>query len=77
MKKSIYSKKSEELQELLVKARLDAGLTQQQLAEKLGKHQSFVAKYENGERRLDLIEFLNIARELKINPLKIVKDLIS
>lgn len=73
MKKSIYSDKSKELQELLIKARTDAGLTQQQLAKKLGKHQSFVAKYEGGERRLDMVEFIEICTLIGVDATKIMK----
>ena len=56
-------------------ARKDAGLTQQSLAEKLGKPQSFVSKYENGERRLDLVELLDVAGAIKIDIYKFIKDL--
>ena len=41
---------------LLRQVRLDANLTQLQLAGKIGQTQSYVSKYENGEQRLDLIE---------------------
>ena len=62
--KSLRSTEHVRLTEYLVGAREKAGFTQQQLADKLGKHQSFVAKYEGGERRIDVIEFLHIARAL-------------
>jgi transcriptional regulator with XRE-family HTH domain len=52
------------LRELLVAARKKAGLTQEQLARHLGKSQSFIAKYEGGERRIDVIEFITIAAAL-------------
>lgn len=47
-------------QDMIRKARLDAGLTQAKLAQKLDKPQSYVAKYETGERRLDIIELLDV-----------------
>lgn len=47
-------------------ARESAGLTQVQIAESLGKPQSFVSKYERGERRLDFTEFIELADVLKI-----------
>lgn len=75
MKKSIYTKRYGLLRAQLAKARKEARLTQQQLAERLGKPQSFVAKYENGERRLDVIEFLTIAQELKTDPLKLLRSI--
>ena len=62
--KSLRSAEHVRLTQYLVNARDRAGLTQQQLADNLGKHQSFVAKYEGGERRIDVIEFLQIARAL-------------
>lgn len=49
---------------VLVEARGHAGLTQRDLASRLGKPRSFVAKIETGERRLDFVEFVAIAREL-------------
>ena len=56
-------------------ARKKSGFTQQQLADKLKKPQSFVAKYENGERRLDMAEFMTIAEELGVNPVQILKKI--
>lgn len=47
-------------------AREDAGLTQVNIAERLGKPQSFVSKYERGERRLDFTEFVELASVLEI-----------
>lgn len=48
--------KKSQLANLLRQIRLDANLTQLQLAEKIGQTQSYVSKYENAEQRLDLIE---------------------
>ena len=47
-------------------------MTQQDLADRLKRPQSFVAKYENGERRLDVVEFLQIAKLLEANPHEII-----
>lgn len=52
---------------MLTDARIASGLLQSDVAEKLAKNQSFVSKYERGERRLDLPEFLEIAEVLKID----------
>lgn len=60
---------------LLHAAREKAGLTQQQLADRLGKPQSFVAKYEGGERRIDVVEFLAIARALDLDPARTVREM--
>ena len=68
MPKSIHSKRQEQLCNLLVEARLDAGLTQQQVADGLGHPQSYVAKIEGGERRLDVIEYIEFCECLKVDP---------
>lgn len=50
----------------LVAARRDSGLTQQDLAERLGRSQSFVAKIELGERRVEVVELVEIAKILGV-----------
>ncbi|GFE78257.1 hypothetical protein GCM10011487_02570 [Steroidobacter agaridevorans] len=60
--------------ELLLAAREKAGLTQQQLADRLGKPQSFISKYEGGERRIDVIEFIAIADALDIDASRAIRD---
>ncbi len=51
----------------LTEARNDADLTQAEVAHKLGKPQSYVAKYEGGERRLDVIEFVDLCNVLNVD----------
>lgn len=60
---------------MLIAARKDAGLTQVDIAERLDKPQSFVSKYERGERRLDVVEFIDVARAIGIDPCSIVENL--
>ena len=76
MSKSIHSPEHIKLRELLIAARKKAGLTQQQVAERLGRPQSFVAKYEGGERRLDVLELIQIAQVLGKSPQKLVGALV-
>lgn len=47
-------------------------MTQGQLADKLGETQSFVSKFERGERRLDVVELIHICRAMGISPAKFV-----
>lgn len=61
---------------LMIETRLKAGLTQDQLARRLRKPQSFVAKYENGERRIDVIEFMTIARAIDADAISLLRALI-
>lgn len=63
--------------DLLLAARQRARLTQQQLADQLGKPQSFVAKYEGGERRLDVIEFLHLSQFLGIDAARTMRQLMT
>lgn len=60
---------------MLIEARKSKRLTQVALAERLKRPQSFVSKYERGERRLDVIEFLEVTRLLGIDPYKFLRRL--
>jgi transcriptional regulator with XRE-family HTH domain len=60
------------LAELLCTLRNEAKLRQIDLAEKLGKPQSFVSKYESGERRLDILELSDICTALTISLSEVV-----
>jgi transcriptional regulator with XRE-family HTH domain len=51
----------------LIAAREAAGMTQTQLADALGEYQSFVARFESGERRIDVIEFIRLSRVMGFN----------
>jgi transcriptional regulator with XRE-family HTH domain len=64
VRKSIYSAEQTELLRLLREKRKGAGLSQMDLAKRLGRSQSFVSKYESGELRLDLVELRLICRTL-------------
>jgi transcriptional regulator with XRE-family HTH domain len=66
---SIHSADYRRLVAKLVEARLDANLTQVQVARQLKRHQSFVSKYEKLERRLDIVEFLRISRIVGLDAL--------
>jgi len=69
--KSVHSRDQAAFCELMAGARKAAGLTHA-LADRLKKLQSFVAKYEGGERRLDVVEFVAIARAIGADPLKLM-----
>jgi transcriptional regulator with XRE-family HTH domain len=68
MQKSIHTKRQERLRALLKAARKKAGLTQDELAERMGAYKTFVSKYERGERQLDVIEFIAVAEALALDP---------
>lgn len=67
MIKDLFSDDHKALQTLLRKFRKKAGLRQKDVAERLGKPQSFVSKYESGERRLDILELRAVCRALDVS----------
>jgi len=75
--KTIYSDANKILLDWLSGKRLLLGITQQQLSEKLNRPQSFVSKYENGERRLDLIELIDICNALSSDPHELLDAIIK
>lgn len=77
MPRSTYSKKAQRLAKLLADARHEADLTQVDLAARLRRPQSYVSKYEIGERRLDVVEFLEVADAIGADPLAIIRQLCS
>ena len=62
MDKSIHSNEYKVVLQRMKKARTEAGLTQVQVADKLGHHQSYISKIESGERRVDVVELNRIAK---------------
>lgn len=66
----------ERLGEALKKERRKAGLTQVHVAQLLGRPQSFVAKVESGDRRLETLEFVAYCRLIRTDPLSLLKDFI-
>ena len=62
MKKKVYIAQRGRLVNLLREVRLEAGLTQTELAMRIGRDQTFVSKYESGQRRLDVLEVREICQ---------------
>lgn len=75
MPKSAFTRKHDHFRRLLTDARHRAGLTQAELAKRLGRPQSFVSKFERGERRLDVVEFLDVAHALSVDPLRLIAEI--
>ena len=75
MTKSVFTKRYKLFLTIIISIREDKGLSQHKLAKKLKKPQSFVSKYERGERRLDVIEFLDIVKILDADPHEIIRKI--
>ncbi len=73
MVKSVFTDQYASIRSLLVAERKAAGLTQQALANKLNRRQSYVSKFELGERRLDVVEFLEVLRAIGLEPCTFLK----
>ena len=76
IQKSVHSTPQAAFCALLTETRRNAGLTQQDLADRLERPQSFVAKYEGGERRIDVVEFIVIARAIGTDPVALLRALV-
>jgi transcriptional regulator with XRE-family HTH domain len=74
--KTLHTERHRKLRELLIAQRKAAGLTQTVLAERLGKPPSYVAKYELGDRRLDVLEYLDIAAAIGFDPSEPLRSLL-
>jgi transcriptional regulator with XRE-family HTH domain len=75
MPKAFHSAGYQNFCRLLIARRRAAGMTQEQVAQRLERPQSYVAKYERGERRIDVIEFLEIAAAIDFDPVTFILDL--
>ena len=76
MSSSIFTQRHQEFIAFIASARKAADVTQVELAARLGKPQSFVSKVERGERRLDVIEFCQVAEALGRNPAEMLSEFI-
>lgn len=73
--KSVFTKRYRLMLSLLVSLREGKGLSQRALSKKLKKAPTYVSKYERGERRLDVIEFLDIVKVLEADPQEIIRQI--
>jgi DNA-binding XRE family transcriptional regulator len=73
MPRSLRSPRHEALRKFLVERRKAVGMTQAELARRIDRYQSFIADVERGQRRVDVVEFLDFAEALKFDPSKAVK----
>ena len=73
--KTIYQQRYIDLIELMILARKNVGKTQANLAEQLGKHQSYIAKIEGCERKVDVVEFVEICKIIGASPSDLIKAL--
>lgn len=73
MSKTLHSNGHNALIKALIEARKALGLSQADLATRLRCHQSFVARIETGQRRIDVVELILLARALEVNPSRFIE----
>jgi len=74
---SIATKRHQQLIEILIDARKQKGIRQAELARRVGKTQTFVARFEAGQRRIDAIELLALCEIIGIDPVKVVRKVLK
>ncbi len=75
MSRTLHSPRHEALRAYLVERRKKAGLTQAEVAKKLGRYQSFVATVERGQRRVDVVELLAFAEAIGFDAREAIRHL--
>ena len=75
MAKAIHSARHQRLISMLIEKRRAAGMTQAEVAKALGRHQPFIANIEKGERRVDVLELIDLAAIMGFDPSEMVADL--
>lgn len=75
MSRTLGSARHKALCALLVAERDRADLSQEALADRLNQHQSFVARLESGQRRIDVVEFLELAEAIGFDPIRALKKI--
>jgi transcriptional regulator with XRE-family HTH domain len=71
MPKSVFSGEHSHVVRALVEARRKAGLTQAEVARRIGKDQTFISLIERSQRRVDVLEFYALARAMGVDPVEL------
>jgi ribosome-binding protein aMBF1 (putative translation factor) len=75
MSRTIATNRQKRLVALIVERRKKSGLTQADVAKRLKRYQSFVATLESGQRRIDVVEFIDLAEIIGFDPAEVIKQL--
>lgn len=77
MPKTIFGGGHPRLVEVLTEARQKSELTQAQLADRIGKDQTFISLIERGQRRVDVLEFVALARAMGADPKRLFSEVLK
>ncbi len=76
MSKILRTPRQIQFQQILIETRTSKNLTQAEVATRLDRPQSFVAKYETGERKLNVVEYCDVVRALDSDPVELLAELL-
>lgn len=77
MTKTLFTDAHRMVVEILVKARHDAGMLQSDLARCVGKDQSYISNIERNQRRVDIIEFYDLAKAMNRSPVELFRQIVE
>jgi ribosome-binding protein aMBF1 (putative translation factor) len=77
MPRTLGRPRHEALRDFIVEQRVEAGLTQHELSARLDRPQSFIASIETGQRRVDVVELLDLAEAIGFDPHDAVRRLLG
>lgn len=77
MPKTIFGGDHRHLVAVLIEARQVSGLTQAELAKRVGKDQTFISIIERGQRRVDVLEFVSLARAMDADPIQLFEGVVK
>ncbi len=77
MPKSVFTSAYASFLKVLIAARKRAGLSQEEVAKRIGRKQTFISVIERGDRRLDLIEFCVLARAMHLEPTALLAEIVA
>lgn len=75
MPKTIFTGANQQVVTMLRQARIDAGLKQSEVAARIGRDQSWISLIEGSQRRVDVVEFIEIARAIGAEPVELFRQL--
>lgn len=77
MRTELYSDEHRKLRDVLKRERLAAGLRQSDLAQRTGRSQAYISKFEKGDLRLDVVDFMRFCKTIGCDPHQIMDEVFS
>ena len=74
MRDDLYSDEHRKLREILKRKRIEAGLRQSDVAEHTDRSQAYISKFENGDLRLDVVDFVRLCRTIGCDPHQVLDE---